>query len=117
MLFSCPRRVEALGSTAFPVFGWGVHRQELAHSGAVISLVRNDVLHASCSLHVRVYYLWCWYNSMVYVLPCARALSARSMLFMCPRMVESLGLCWYIMGMVWYAAWYGVAWCAVGHGV
>ena len=51
MLFSCPRRVEPLGSTAIPLFGSGVHR----HTAVVlsnfnsISLVRIALLHASCS--------------------------------------------------------------------
>ena len=40
-----------------------------------------------------------------------RVLSARGMLFFCPRTVEPLGWCWYSMGMVWYVVRYGVAWC------
>ena len=55
MRFSCPRRVEHLGSTAFALFGWGIHRHEFnTHSGGVfnfnvISLVRDALLYASCS--------------------------------------------------------------------
>ena len=110
VVFSCPRTVVPLGPTGLPFFRWLVHRQEervehTASDGDIpfqqqhfISLVvRNVFLHASCSLRA---YLWYWHGSMVYILVRARELSARGMLFLCPR----LGWWWWWcgMGMEWY---------------
>ena len=112
MLFSCPRRVEILGSTALlPLLGWGVHRQGLKHTARLlfnsnsISLVRKALLHTSCSLRA---YLWCWYSSVVFTISssCSSALCAGHALF-----VSSYG--WsprVVLVPYGYGTWYGTVW-------
>ena len=115
-----PRRVEPPRFSSITLVWVGCPQTRVKRTAVLfcnfnsLCLGRNALFHASCSLRA---YLWYWYRSMVSILVRARVLSARGMFFLCIRMVEPLGWCWYSMGVVWYVVRYGVAWCVVWHGM
>ena len=117
MVFSCPRRLEPLGSTAFPLCTWGVHRQERNTQQWCTQFQHH--LHCSQYSSPRLLLLTCilvlvpqygiYVYSFVLEAPLRGACSSCVLVGLSPS--GGVGAAW-----VWYdLVRYGVAWCMMWH--